>query len=291
VTVRELVDRMRWEQRGGLWVPGAGFTAFEDNISDTAANAGTTVTASGSTHTVGNTTQLIASTAFDAYRIMVLLGGVGVSGAGPTMLVNIRIGANGSETTFIPNLDASNSGTFDTVDTAPHVYSFPLFIPAGSRISANCQASTASDTVVVGVILFGKPKMPQWAGRKVTAYGADTSNSRGTSHTAGASSYATGTQLSASTSDPIRAMQIARDGLSSTGLANIDLHVRIGFGAGPTYVVSGLLCGETNREFTQFNVANSMLALMSFDIPAGLALLVSGVGAATARGYIVYGVS
>jgi hypothetical protein len=192
---------------------------------------------------------------------------------------------------MIPNLDAANTGGLSSIDQPPAVYWFPLFVPAGSRLSANAQASTASDTVVVGVFLFGKPTMPVWAGRKVTAYGADTANSRGTSFTPGASSYGSAAQLSASIGDPIRAMQIAYSGLESTALATDRYLMRVGVGSGPTWVVSDLPLGESNREFTNQNVANGILGQMAFAVPSGVSLHVAGLGNTSARSAIVYGVS
>lgn len=113
---------------------------------NTAASRGTTITAPVATNTkVGAAyTQLVASTPFNANSITVTLS-PGTSHTG--YLVDIAVGAGGSEQVIIPNLAiACRIGHAIT-------YQFPIHIPAGSRLSARCQSATTVATCFVSGVL------------------------------------------------------------------------------------------------------------------------------------------
>lgn len=277
-----------------LWVPQTSPALLECSQSSTSSE-GTTVTASGTTHTKGSYAQLIASTGANAIGITLAIHNVGVASTNARMLVDIAIGGAGSEQIIIPNLMAGNAAAWNASSNGGCVYHFPIFIPAGSRISARCQASTASDTCnVVAWLHQGRLSPGQWVGQRVTAYGADTANSSGVAHTPGSTNaYATATQIVSSTANPIRYMQVGIDtGTDTTGTSMRGMY-RIGLGATPDYIIQHVPFGEsTTVESMDMRVGNQILSRMGFNVPAAsdvrLSAMVSGTG--EARRWVIYGV-
>lgn len=272
-------------------------TSLVDNVasSTTAGEFGTSVTADGTTaHVKGPYTELIAATARPSYGIMIALGNVGtVASTNTRMLVDIAVGAASSEIVIIPNLIAGQACASNSANGSPNNYYFPIHIPAGVRISARCQTLALSDTVHVQVRLIEGQIPGKWYGSRVTAYGANTGNSTGTSHSHGNGAYNTTTQLSAAIANPIRAMQVGIDLLADTTAVTKRGHLRIAAGSSINYIVTDLPFRETTTlENMDFMETNFLLSHMGFNIPAGSYL---GVGAdmnasGEARGYIIYGV-
>jgi len=131
-------------------------------------------------------TQMIASTAFDATLVVLTIGVNNVSNGDSSSLLDIAIGAASSETVIIPDLMAGFVGDVSVSAGSRH-YIFPLYIPAGSRISARTQSVRTSGSMTVYVQLFGGPHNPDrwWYGQQVTAYGHNAANSAGTKFTPG----------------------------------------------------------------------------------------------------------
>jgi hypothetical protein len=273
-------------------------TVFKQVSSNLVSNAewGTSVTAGGSNNTkTATATQLLASTTYTSYGIMIGLGNVGTTASTNTgTLVDILVGSAGSEVVLIPDLMAGQAGASNSASSGPQYYYFPITINAGTRLSCKSQSVLASDTVHVQVHLFQNCIPGRWYGSRVTAYGITSATSTGTSHTPAGSgtAYATTTQLTASTTNPIKAMQVGIDLAADTTGSSARGILRIAAGSSTNYVVSDLPYKEsTTLEAEEYNAANFILSHMMFDIPAGSYL---GVGAmmstAEARGFAIYGV-
>jgi hypothetical protein len=237
---------------------------------------------------------LIDPTLRTSYGVMVMLGTVGtVASTNTRTLVDIAVGDVGSEQVIIPSLMAGQAQASGSASGSPNAYWFPLKIPAGVRISARSQSLALSDTVHVQIQLMQYEIPDKWYGQRVVAYGAATANSTGTSHVHGNGSYATTTQLTASSTYPVRAMQIGVDLFTDTTGTNARGHLRIAAGSSTNYIVSDLPFREsTTLESMDFMPANFLLSQMSFSIPEGSYL---GIGAdmnktGEARGFIIYGV-
>lgn len=261
----------------------------------TTAAEGTTITASGSTNTKGSWSQIISSTTYDAYGITILLAGVQTTASTWVgMLVDIGIGSSSAEQVLIPNLNAGSvAGLAIASGSGGAMYHFPIYIPSGNRLSARCQSTVASRTCTAWITLHhGHPI--GWYGTRVTAYGAVTaSDSSGTSHTHGNGSYATATELSASTTNPIHYMQIGQDNKADTGGTTKRGMFSIVEGATPNVIVEPLPWHEsTTIEAVGYSEANFILSNMRFNIPSGISLRVRSMAnaAGEARGIIVYGV-
>ncbi len=277
-----------------LWTPQVSPSVLEASQSSTSSD-GTTVTASGTTHTKGSYAQLIASTGRPSYGITIVIHNVGAASTNARMLVDIAIGAAASEQVIIPNLLAGNASAWNAASNGGTCYYFPIAIPSGVRISARCQASTASDTCNIIVWLHQARTAPGlWVGQRVTAYGVNTGTSTGTAHTPGSTnSYATATQITSSTTNPIRYMQVGIDtGTDTTGTSMRGMF-SIGLGATPDYIIQHVPFGEsTTVESMDTRVGNQILSRMGFSILAAsdvrLSAMVSGTG--ESRGWAIYGV-
>jgi hypothetical protein len=278
-----------------LYMPNRGHNSLEDNVGAASAELGVSVTGGGSAHTKNATyTTLIAATAYAAFGITVVIANIAAAATTNTRsLLDIAIGAASSEQVIIPNLICGQAGPLLSASSGPCIYHFPIMIPAGVRISATLQSLAASETAHVSVYLHQHAVPGKWYGQRVTAYGPDTATSTGVSHTHGNGSYAATTQITASTTNPIKYMQLGFDLLTDTTGANKRGVVRIAAMGSTNYVVEGLQIAEsTTIETVSFHIANLLLSHMRFNIPAGSFLGVGAdMGAAgEARGYAIYGV-
>lgn len=263
---------------------------LEDNIGTTSAELGTSITANASAHTKATSyTTLIASTTQDAWGITVMLTNTAVASTRTSTLVDIAIGAASSEVVIIANLIGGNASATGGAQGWGHQYFFPIHIPAGVRLSARSQAFTGSDTVNVAIQLHHHYDPNVWYGSRVTTYGADTATSSGTSMSPGNNTYATDVNLSASTTNPIRYIQIGADLLTNTAGTNLRGLIRLTAG---TQVLAADLpyLESTTVESVEFVHANMILSHMRFNIPAGVALKVSAMrnGTAATRGWAAY---
>lgn len=118
-----------------------------------AASRGTAVVASASINTKGAWTALSTSTTNDMKAVYVAIGSQGASKGTLDNRLDIGVGAAGSEVVVIPDLYFGSFTT--TTHVLPALYGPILMdIPAGTRLSARTQSSTASasyDIIVYGV--------------------------------------------------------------------------------------------------------------------------------------------
>jgi hypothetical protein len=279
-----------------LAIPNRGPGVLEGNTGTTNADPGVTVTADATIHTKGAWAQIIASTARDAYGITVFIAATaGAASSNQRYLVDIGIGAASSEVVLIPDLMCGNASAFNAAsNTGPAMFHFPIYIPAGSRISARGQALVTVKTCRVHAWLHEAPTGPGgWVGSRVTAYGINNATSSGVAHTCGNNSYASPTEIVASSSAPIKYLQVARDLGTATNGNSVRGLLRIGVGSTPDYIASDLPYAEsTTLETVTFAPANFLLSHMRFDLPAATRLTISAMWNATgaARNFALYGV-
>jgi hypothetical protein len=160
-----------------IWVPKKGSLRRESNYGSAAVNApGTQLsTDAGSASTKGAVAQLIASTGFDAYLVEVVIWGSGISATNSRAMVDILIGA-ATEEVLIPDLLSGYTGETIAAGPGPNSYRFPLYVPAGSRLSARIAGERlGNNATCVGISLYGGDGYPPWHPcQKVTTYGIGT---------------------------------------------------------------------------------------------------------------------
>lgn len=256
--------------------------------------AGVTVTASSTAHTKGNWAQLIASTSAPAYGITVQVLACAASNTATSSLLDIGVGPAGSEQVIIPNLGAGYK-LDEGVSNSPEVWFFPLYVPEGVRLAARMQSQVASRTAVVRILLHHRPVgLGGFVGTRVTTYGANTSTSQGVAVTHGNNVLGTAAQITASTTDRIRYMQLSHMANSRSALTDcrVMAEVRIGASTAITPLLQG--AQDTGVESTSINAGNARLSRMLFDLPSGIDLRIAcmvNASAATWCDFMIHGVS
>lgn len=182
--------------RGLTYVESAGF-----NTTTTLLN-----TATAGTGAEGSWTELIASTAADSDHITVYASYATVgAGAGvEEFSIDIGVGAAASEQVLIENMPMSgrvlNSETID-------IMSFPIQIPASTRVAARVAADSALNAGVAIVLHKGGEKSSSFSGAKgygiTAAFGGTAVDPGGAANTKGS-----WTELVASTGETIRGFWI-----------------------------------------------------------------------------------
>jgi hypothetical protein len=142
-------------------------------LGSTSNGTGVTVTASGTTHTKGSWTE-VGRASMDGTMLYVDI--TTQTATAQDYLVDIGIGPAGSEQVLVPNLLISRTSTSAG---AAH-YSFPIAVPAGSRISARCQSGVASAALTVSCRIGGGSQAARPAAAAAEAIGISTAATRGT---------------------------------------------------------------------------------------------------------------
>jgi hypothetical protein len=186
---------------------------------------GTVITA-GTANAKGSWVALSTSTPNDADGLVILIG---QNSASADYLVDIGIGAAGSETVIISNLCIG--GKIPMVRTSSPIW--PIPIPAGTRVSARCQSTTASATLTVQALLLQQGLMTSAPLARVNTYGDATADSGGTSVDPGATINTKGawTQIAASTTNPHTGLVIGIGNQANTIRTTADILLDIGVGA------------------------------------------------------------
>ena len=199
--------------------------------------------AAGSINAKGSWVQLIASTSWDAIAIIIqfqLYNGV------EDFLVDIGVGASGSEEVIIPNFLYSG-----VTGQKPQATSFPIHVASGSRIAARTQCSQASLTIFMCGILTAPTLDTYEPLGRVTDYGTATGDSGGTSVDPGATVNTKGawSQLVASSANPMRKMIITlgnQDNEARTA-SNMLIDISVG-GAGSEEIIVPDIAARTDGQ-------------------------------------------
>lgn len=182
-----------------------------------------------------------------------------------TRLVDIGIGASGSEKIIIPDLLYSN-GIADT----PSIVYFPIRIPLGVRLAARMQASSGASAIIISAIVHSGV----WSGpvprSYAVGYGATPASSRGISVDPGATlntKPATWTTIAAATTEAARGLVIGIGNQINLTRSATTWLLDIGIGAAgseraliPNYMIRSNLSEMVEPNFSPFFPVN---------IPAG----------------------
>lgn len=203
----------------------------------TASSVGTLVPGH-TANTKGSYTQIVAATSSDCHAIVISLL-CALTSYTATNLVDIAVGASGSEQIIIPDILVC-SDQWDAYNGANLL--LPVEIPAGSRIAARCAGSSTSQGISVVAQLMNEEGLigKVVPGRKVATYGQVAASSRGTAIDPGATVNTKGafTQLVATTDDDLQGFYLlfGNGGASKSGSGNALVDIAIG-GAGAEQVI------------------------------------------------------
>jgi len=212
-----------------LWRPQKGILRVEDNFGGVgAATLGTSVTTGATSSTKGSWAALIASTAFDSYLVHIIASTYGASATASEGSLDIGIGGAGAEIGLIANLLMGYCGGVGL----PKEWLFPLYIPAGTRISARAAGVRTSTAMRVGISCWGGIGVPPFRiGGRVVTYGMSTVPD-GTTVTPGASgAEGSWTEIVAATSEDHFALCPSFQASADTTLSGNNLWLDLGIGA------------------------------------------------------------
>jgi len=172
----------------GLMLPQTSIVGSQSNFSATPSvtASGTTVTASGSTNTKGAWAELITTTNFEVLGFSLSVSATGLSGSQRNMLLDLGVGAAGSEQVVLSNINLGSVAAIVSNRANVLAHYFPVRIAAATRIAARIQSGTASQAVNVMITVNGQASSPPgllFAG--VDMLGANTGTSNMVALTAG----------------------------------------------------------------------------------------------------------
>lgn len=249
---------------------------------------GTQVTC-GAQHTLSAAYADILTTTYDSYEIIIVLSNTWTSNTQTDMLVNLYKGDAGAEQPFIMGLLAGWAGDPGANGDAAKRYRFPLFIPAGTRISAKAQGFIASDTVNIAIFVRGGGAPQGWVGTGVESLGINTSTSLGTSITGGTTSEGTFVNIGTSKYRYGFVYPILQGTISDTGSNNGIISLDIGVGGA---AIGGLGDGTFYIAMSNAERHHSITEGCYCDIPAGTLLQLRAQGSGNSETYdtAIYGV-
>jgi hypothetical protein len=141
----------------------------------------------------GSSVSVLSALAFDVHYLVVGLNGLNLAATATDALLDVLVDpAGGSSWSSL--IDDLVCGYLPSNNREQHMgtmYSFPLYIPAGSSLGVRCRTASAS-SVTAGdpkVIMwaYGNPSRPSmwWCGSKVESLGISAATSKGTTVTPG----------------------------------------------------------------------------------------------------------
>lgn len=198
-----------------------------------------TATGSGTAHTMGAWTELIAATSQPADVIwLAMFAASSASGTDSSSLLNIGIGGAGSEQIIVPNVPV---GYKLSAAPFPWIYMIPVHIPDGSRVAIQVQSAQTSKQIQITWMLGSLPHGRR-APSKVFSIGADSATSKGVNLSNPGASNTKGawTEITSATTMPFGALVVGIQGAGSTALQTENDLVDIGIGpAGAEQVLPG----------------------------------------------------
>jgi hypothetical protein len=229
---------------------------FEDNAYTVAnRSSAVTVTADASAHTKGSWVQLVASTSANASAIYVEAN-VAANGFDTSCLLDIGTGASGSETALISNIAIGGART--ATGLSGYVFTVPIQVPSGTRISARIQHITGGEdgTILVEARDYGNYAQSPTS---VDVIGTDTATSTGTDFVT-ANTYV---QLTSSTSRAYRAI-VMLPNVSGNALATVTATLTLATGASGSEV-------ELGARYASYSNAESVQTIDDFFVAASVA--------------------
>lgn len=214
-----------------------------------------TVTASGTAHTKGSWSELVAALSDECLGFWLFQDNTNANSTDTRSLLDIGIGASGSEVVVMADLGV---GSKSSGGTWPFSWGFiPLALPSGARVAARMQSAVTSKTCGLYLMpVYAQAPAGLSLFRRCTTYGADSASSGGQTVTPDtAPTKGSWVQVSASTTDVINGFLVSHqeDATAFTSLWSID----IGVWNGSAYVVvvpdiaSVVTSNEVAQVFTQ----------------------------------------
>lgn len=208
--------------------------AYSPGFAEIVTTGAPVLTAHASAHTKGVYTELIASTAYDCDGLLCMTCG---SAASVGAMVDVAVGAAGSEIVIFPNFLVGSTGR------VVQWFHIPVSVPAGSRIAARCQGVTGGTAVTIQAHVIRRGGWHTPSGGRIEALGANTATTRGKVIDPGAVLNTLGAwaELSAATAQDISAVHLFLGNggnTAPTDLSTNGFRVQLGIGAAGSEVLA-----------------------------------------------------
>lgn len=230
---------------------------------------GTTLPNAPGIDTKSGWTEFIASSAHDANWIVISM----TVKNNDKMLIDIGVGASSSEVVILPNIKVSGNANAFGSATDGVTYSFPVFIPAGTRVSVRFQTNSSSGLTgpTLNIYLIDTSLKTSRPLSTVIDYGTNLATSTGTTVDPGATinTWGSWAELVASTTYDIYAIHIGvcMAVLGASVLTN-QWALDFAIGAGDQSLTGNV--GFPLRTGAYFSCAQpTQIPLMPMFIPAG----------------------
>lgn len=212
-------------------------------------------------------TQYIASTSADA-NLLYYTPAATQYATDSAAMVDIGIGAAGSETVIVPDLPIGNWG-FSNVPAIP----IPVFVPAGSRVAIRAQTGSASRSVVGYLALLDAESNSHITPRAVDVIGGVPATSRGTALAGASNSY---TELASSTTKPYQAFVVIPSSATVSGGINGNFRLTLARGAAGAEVDLGFVSFSQGSNGSLSNAGMNNVGygymIIGTPLPAGVRL-------------------
>lgn len=244
-----------------------------DLFSTTTTALQKTMTSDSVAHTMGAWSEVVASTSSDIYGLIFRVTNNQTGGTDCSALMDIGVGAAGSEVVVAPFVDISFQGTAAGI---LFEHQIPVYIPSGSRIAMRCQSVRTSRSISVdfrGALstdISEQRLKTQWLPQSLVSYGHNTATSNLTVLTAPASFNTKGAwkEIVAATSEPLQGIVIFANAGPTTAMQASNYLVDVGLGASGSETV--IAANSWFRSTTaESSFSESFLRMYPVDVPAG----------------------
>lgn len=240
---------------------------------------GNSCTASATANTPGAWVQYLANNAVASTDTIhcihfQAIGNNQAVGADNSMLLDIGIGAAGSETVIASNIAVG--GAANSAGIGPF-FCLPIRIPGATRVALRVRAATGSRVLTVQVIAFtGAPALRSFSGRlptTVDTLGTSTATSAGTAMSGASGSW---TQITGATTVDYQALIVLASGPGSiTGAPATEFRLDLGLGdAGSEQDVAFAYAFYTANGFIANRFPLSLSSIYGGFVPAGTRIAV-----------------
>ena len=223
------------------------------------APVSTTLTADTAAHTFGAWTQLVASTGFDVSVLRILTEGVSASTVATGTILDIGVGASGSEVS-IAQIAIGSHSLYQSV--------LPIFISNGTRISGRIQSVVTGGKTAIVRLGFIPTVGDFRPASYVDVYGINLATSRGANIPSSASPLTTYDEVTASTTRAYRMLTAVWSASNGT-LNNANEIFRIAVGPAGSETVIAYQRARSSTAEAIFNDLFQMPLLYVGNIPAG----------------------
>lgn len=225
---------------------------------DTANSSLTTITADSSAHSKGSWTELISSTSQDIEWLEIQMESDSDTA---TFLLDIGVG-DPTPSVVVPDIEIYFR---DSGSPSAQSLIIPITIASGSKVSARCQATTASRTLKAAIIGGGSSSFG--TSSNVDSIGSDSSTSKGTVIDAGSTANTWGgwAELTASSSNAYNWVAVGINYNTNNAMQAGTFLVQIGTGA---LGVETVLIPEALQTTDAFEIGGQRYHDYQVNIPA-----------------------